>query len=82
MTKIENALGRLNKAMDRLEEAWEAVEQAGSADADTERLQEEIQTLRARADEDARLRAEAAGAVREALRDLRGAVARGAQSGG
>ena len=76
MSKIDDALGRLTKALDGLEASFDA---AGGevADAETTHLHEEIRVLKARAEEDARLRAEAAGAVREALRDLRGAMARG-----
>lgn len=82
MSGIEAALTRLTGALDHLEEAVEAVVTAGPADAaEAQRLQDEVLTLRARAEEDARLRAEAAGAVREALRDLRGAMTRSTQTG-
>ena len=82
MSRIEAALARLTGAMDRLEEAVEVAATSGPADtAEAERLQDEIQVLRSRAEEDVKLRAEAAGAVREALRDLRGAMTRSAQSG-
>ncbi len=46
-------------------------------DAERERLLEEVERLREQTAEDARLRVEAARAVRSALQDLRGAVARG-----
>lgn len=79
MSRIEAALVRLTGALDQLEAAVEA---SGPADAaEAERLQDEIQILRSRAEEDAKLRAEAAGAVREALRDLRGAMVRSTRSG-
>lgn len=82
MSRIDAALSRLSGALDRLEEAVQTAAAGGPADAaEAVRLHEEIQVLRARADEDARLRAEAAGAVREALRDLRGAMTRGTQPG-
>ena len=82
MSGIEAALVRLTGALDQLEEAVEVAAAAGPADAtEALRLQDEVQMLRSRAEEDARLRAEAAGAVREALRDLRGAMVRSTQSG-
>lgn len=91
MGRLEEALTRLGNAVQDLETAIEAAE---SADRDpgvtstelpvllTERdeLAEEVQALRARAAEDAELRAEAALAVREALNDLRGVVQGGAAS--
>ena len=78
MSKIDEALGRLGQALDSLEQAFDAAGGVAPApDEETARLHEEIRVLKTRAAEDARLRAEAAGAVREALRDLRGAMARG-----
>jgi len=84
MNKIDTAIARLDGAMTRLEQAMAedagAVAEADMAvKAERDRLEDEVRVLRARAEEDAKLRAEAASAVREALRDLRGAVAR--QSG-
>ncbi len=77
MSKIEEALARLNNAMDTLEGAFEAAGESPPVEGDAGNLHEEIRVLRARAQEDAKLRSEAAGAVREALRDLRGAMTRG-----
>ena len=89
MSNIDDALARVNAAMEKLETAFEAkaasdakAVSAAPAGGGETKLKKEIQVLRARAEEDARLRAEAAGAVREALRDLRGAVGNGAQAGG
>ena len=44
--------------------------------SERDQLADEVKALRERAEEDARLRAEAAVAVREALDDLRGVVQR------
>lgn len=83
MSQLEKALRRLDGAMARLEFAIaglqdrpipEAGPDAAELEADRERLAEEVGHLRARAEEDARLRAEAADAVRDALHDLRGAI--------
>lgn len=85
MEKIAGALGRLERAIERLDLAVAAKEaSAASAPKDQaslpgialerDQLATEIEHLRERASKDARLRAEAASAVREALRDLRGAV--------
>jgi len=80
MNKIDDAIGRLGAALTRLEQAsadgaapGQEISEAGLRTG-RDQLEEEVLTLRARAAEDARLRADAAGAVREALRDLRGAV--------
>ncbi len=79
MSKINAALERLNTSMARLEAAYDAADAAVEPPEAGDDLHQEIQRLRSRRDEDAKLRAEAAGAVREALQDLRGAVTRGAQ---
>ena len=82
MSRINAALERLTGALERLEGAMDDLGATVPTDPhDALRLQDEIQVLKARAQEDARLRAEAAGAVREALRDLRGAMVRSAQPG-
>lgn len=86
MRQIEEALARMGQVVDRLEVAVEDVltgediwgtEDAELADvmSERDRLAGEVETLRARAEADAELRAEAASAVRQALTDLRGAVA-------
>ncbi|HLS19139.1 MAG TPA: hypothetical protein VK090_04955 [Paracoccaceae bacterium] len=79
MSQLDEAMQRLGAALTRLEAAIDerAVSSgSGLADLEAERdqLWQEVQELRAQANEDARLRAEAAAAVREALHDLRGAV--------
>ena len=84
MGQIDEALRRLESAFARLETSITDAAGSGAAtgngpDADAlaaerDRLAEEVRSLRARAAEDARLRADAARAVREALQDLRGAV--------
>ncbi len=51
-----------------------AAEEVARLGAERDRLAEEVARLHARAAEDARLRADAARAVRSALHDLRGAV--------
>jgi hypothetical protein len=79
MSQLDEALRRLDGAVARLESAVADGALAGP-DTDREllaernRLAEEVHRLRARAAEDARLRAEAAAAVRDALHDLRGAI--------
>ena len=87
MSSIDTALTRISTALDRLEtaiETREVVDQTvwGDATPDApdlrvahDHLENEVKALRARAAEDAKLRAEAADAVREALSDLRGAMA-------
>ncbi len=90
MGRLEEALTRLGNAVEDLEVAVESVEAADGNSASspelpvlmTERdeLADEVKALRARAAEDAELRAEAALAVREALNDLRGVVQGGASS--
>lgn len=79
MSRLDEAMQRLGAALTRLEAAFDerlASSGSGLAELETERdqLWQEVQELRAQANEDARLRAEAAAAVREALHDLRGAV--------
>ena len=59
-------MSQLDKALRRLD--------GDDFRAERDRLAEEVGRLRARAAEDARLRAEAAAAVRDALHDLRGAI--------
>lgn len=89
MSKIDSALGRLDGALSRLEAAFDAIPSvdpvpAGETEAqqaEHARLEEEVQALRARAEDDAKLRAEAASAVRAALSDLRGAVTRQIEKG-
>lgn len=88
MSRLEEALQRLDTAVADLEGALLAAG-AGAVAAEVgpelpelrserDKLADEVQALRARAAEDAELRAEAALAVREALNDLRGAVRQGA----
>lgn len=83
MAEIDKALDRLTAAIDGLIETSQAGQDVSSdaeariAELTSERDQllariEELQTQR---EEDARLRAEAAEAVKDALRDLRGLVA-------
>lgn len=85
MSQLDEAMQRLDRALTRLETAIEARVAASGPDiadleAERDQLWQEVQELRARSSEDARLRAEAAAAVREALHDLRGAV--GERTGG
>lgn len=89
MSQLEMALRRLQGAVARLEGALgdAAMPDAGARDAaasqaaalgdERDRLAEEVERLRDRASEDARLRAEAATTVRSVLHDLRGAVGGG-----
>lgn len=79
MGQLDEALQRLDGAVARLESAVRTGATGGDPDLagladERDRLAEEVRRLRARASEDARLRAEAAAAVREALHDLRGAI--------
>ncbi len=93
MTKIEAAIERMTAAITALEGEIEAAAAKMTAAVDTvdaevaeipelmserDQLADEVKALRERAEEDARLRAEAAVAVREALDDLRGVVQHGA----
>lgn len=92
MSNLDNALTRIGAALDRLETAietrsvvdtvWGDVdEKAPDLRVANDQLQDEVKALRARAAEDAKLRAEAADAVREALSDLRGAMTRQVDKG-
>ncbi|MEM7189863.1 MAG: hypothetical protein AAF439_09650 [Pseudomonadota bacterium] len=89
MEKIDDAIGRLGAAVGRLEAAMDAMPDRASKNAaapveaseDHAKLEAEVMTLRARAEEDAKLRAEAASAVRAALTDLRSAVTRQVEGG-
>ena len=79
MSELESALRRLDGAVARLEatvgeRGMPAPPELAELGAERDRLAEEVGRLRDRAAEDARLRAEAARAVRSALHDLRGAV--------
>ena len=86
MSELESALDRLGEAVAGLIAASdqgqavhgaEAAATARIADLTTERdrLQGEVDELRALRDDDARLHADAAEAVRSALKDLRGLAA-------
>ena len=88
MSKLDEAMARMSAALDRLETAVEAELKANeiwgeetpdipALRAQRDDLADEVEALRARAAEDAKLRAEAARAVRDALQDLRGAVGEG-----
>jgi chromosome segregation ATPase len=83
MSQIDKALDRLTEAVngliDRSQDAEDAAigaeEQIADLTAERDRLRSEIAKLRTQHEEDARLRAEAAEAVKDALKDLRGLVA-------
>lgn len=85
---LDDALARMDAALSLLEAAFDAADppaiwgdetpNAPELRVERDEMAEEIRSLRARAHEDAKLREEAAVAVREALRDLRGAVGEGA----
>ncbi|MEM7210642.1 MAG: hypothetical protein AAF479_01935 [Pseudomonadota bacterium] len=87
MSRLDEALLRLDIAIADLEGALadagpteivdEATEVLPELRSERDQLADEVRALRARAAEDAELRAEAAVAVREALNDLRGAVRQG-----
>ena len=82
MSELEKALDRLSGAVARLAEGGgqnQARAQIAELTAERDRLKAELATLKASRDDDARLRAEAASAVRDALRDLRGLVASNGQ---
>lgn len=85
MSQLDEALRKLDGAVARLEAAVaDRLASAGQGDpedlrAERDGLAAEVGRLRARATEDARLRAEAAEAVREALLDLRGAIGQPAE---
>ena len=92
MEKIDSAITRIGSALDRLEKViddrmatetlWgDSTEDVPELRVANDTLETEVRELRARAAEDAKLRAEAAEAVREALSDLRGAVTRDMDKG-
>lgn len=84
MKTVDDAIDRMDAALARLEAVFDAVEPPAIWGHETpeipelkrerDQMADEIRNLRARADADAKLRQEAAVAVRQALRDLRGAV--------
>ena len=88
MPDIDDALARLEAALDRA--ATAGVEQNSSRQAlaeeldrvrtERDRLRDEVEALQSASEEDARLRAEAAEAVRSALSDLRGIVHEGSKT--
>lgn len=90
MSELEKALDRLNGAVaalldaSRRGEAEAGAHQARIAELESERdqLRAELAELRAAREEDARLRAEAAEAVKAALGDLRTILAAQEQEGG
>jgi ElaB/YqjD/DUF883 family membrane-anchored ribosome-binding protein len=82
MTELDSALDRLSDAVDQLIASAgqtgpdrESEARIARLNAERDGLRAEVQQLRAQHDEDARLRAEAADAVRAALTDLRSVVA-------
>lgn len=80
MSELEKALDRLGDAVARLVDTKgnaQAESRIAELTAERDRLKAEVAELRASREDDARLRAEAASAVRDALRDLRGLVAAG-----
>ena len=88
MSELDNALDRLGDAVADLITASEQGHAAGDADtaaatriadltSERDRLQAEVDELRGLREDDARLRAEAAEAVKLALTDLRSLVANG-----
>ena len=88
MPDIDSALAELEAALDRAAAA--SAEKLNGAEAlaaeleeiraERDRLQAEVEALRTASEEDARLRAEAADAVRNALSDLRGIVHEGSKT--
>ena len=88
MPDIDSALAELEAALDRAAAASaeklngaEALEaELEEVRAERDRLQAEVEALRSASEEDARLRAEAADAVRNALSDLRGIVHEGSKT--
>ena len=88
MPDIDSALAKLEAALDRAaaanagkhDGAEALVSELEEVRAERDRLQAEIETLRSASEEDARLRAEAADAVRNALADLRGIVHEGSKT--
>jgi len=88
MSELDKALDRLGDAVLRLVEGTghnqtglDAEARIAELTAECERLQAEVDDLRAQRQVDARLRAEAAEAVRDALSDLRGLVSAQGQEG-
>lgn len=82
MSELDKALDRLGSAVAQLIEGSgrkqngaDAAEQIAELTAERDKLKAEIKTLLAQRQEDAKLRSEAAEAVRDALSDLRGLVA-------
>ena len=77
MSELDNALERLGEAVASLIAASDQGRAANGAELTTERdrLQTEVDELRALREDDARLRADAAEAVKLALTDLRSLVA-------
>jgi len=93
MSDIEKALSRLDAAVARLLTTAKstAAQRAATASAEAQikelaaerdRLKAEIRRLNKQHDDDTMLRGEAAEAVKEALRDLRGLVAAQESAGG
>jgi len=90
MSELEKALDRLNGAVAAMldasarGQAEQGATQARIAELEAERDQRraELAELRAAREEDAKLRAEAAEAVKSALRDLRTLLAAQEQEGG
>ena len=88
MPDIESALARLEAALDRATKARAETDTGSEAlaaelekvRAERDRLQQEVEALQSASEEDARLRAEAAEAVRSALSDLRGIVHEGSKT--
>jgi hypothetical protein len=86
MSELDKALDRLGQAVSGLIAASEQGQAAQGSDeavtaliaeltSERDRLQAEVDKLRGLREDDARLRAEAANAVKVALNDLRGLVA-------
>jgi vacuolar-type H+-ATPase subunit I/STV1 len=85
MSEVEKALDRLGNAVAALvDHLTESTADTGpdpkvaELAAERDRMKAELEALRVSREDDAKLRAEAASAVREALRDLRGLAAAGA----
>jgi hypothetical protein len=80
MGEIDRALDRLSRAVAELIDAppgsqdGEVAARIAALTAERDRLRAEVEALEAQREEDARLRAEAAEAVRDALSDLNGLV--------
>ena len=86
MSELDKAMERMAAAVSALEAEIKAGAPKGEDRAvppellsERDQLAHEVRSLRERAKEDAKLRAEAAVAVREALNDLRGVVNPGAE---